>query len=239
MTPDGFIKDQRLPSFLSADKTKQQDAGTAWDVTAISSRAIKISIFAAAAALIGIVALQLKYPMTHVPKFMSPLTDTPAGDRDSSASAPAARASGEVEVSASSAGSPPARDDIAVSPPSAAQSQPEANELSSDALFAQFQVWASRQPARAQVEPVSPPDEPGPAPIAVDPPMAAQPLQKPRRPKPGANAAAEPQHVPIPRARLQWGQVAHVEGRPAPTPRVQDPATQSATPSWLQSLSSH
>jgi hypothetical protein len=239
MTPDGSVTDQRLPSFLSADKTKPQKVGVTWEAAAISSRVLKISIFSAAAALIGIVALQVEYPVTRVPKFMAPLTDRSAGERDTSPSTPIARPSAEAEVSASIAADGPARDQIAAPPQPAGQIQTEGNRPSSDALFTEFQAWAARQPTRVQAEP-APLELDAPAPIAVDAPMPTPPLQKPRKPKPAQSAQAQIPHIPIPRARLQWGQTAHVEGRPASAPRGQDQASQNAPPpSWMQSLSSH
>jgi hypothetical protein len=239
MTPKGSVTDQPLPSFLSAGNGKQQDVGTTWEAAAVSSRILKLSILAAAVALLGIVALQAFYPVTRVPKFMSPLTDMSAGQRDLSPFTPTTRPAAEAEVSASVAADRPARDEIAPAPQPTAQMQPEGNELSNDALFAQFQTWAARQPSRPLPEP--PPLElDAPAPIAVDTPMAALPLQKPKKPKAVQNAQADATHIPIPRARMQWGQVAHVEGKPAPGSRTSDQAAQnSTTPSWLQSLSSH
>jgi hypothetical protein len=241
MRPDGSVTDQPLPSFLSADKTKQHKVGITWEAAVVSSRTLKISILAAAAALIGIVALQVVYPVKHVPKFMAPLTDMSTGQQDTSPSTPITRPGAEAEVSASITADAPARDEIAAAPQPAGQIQPEGNGLSSDALFAQFQAWAIKQPTRVQVDP-APLEIDAPAPIAVDTPMPAPPPQNPRKPKPAQSAQAQAQipHIPIPRARMQWGQVAHVEGRPVPAPRVQDQAPQSApTPSWLQSLSSH
>ncbi len=238
MTPDGSLTDQRLPSFLSAKKAKQQNVGTTWEAAALSSRVLKISILAAAVALIGIVALQVEYPVTRVRKFMEPLTDMSAGQQDSSPSASTTRSSAEAEVSASVAADGPARDEVAAVPQPAGQVPTEGDNPSSDALFTQFQAWAAKQPM-PQAEP-APLELDAPAPIAVDAPMPAPPLQKPRRPKPAQAAQTEPTHIPIPRARLQWGQTAHVEGRPAPAPHPHDQASQSApAPSWLQSLSSH
>jgi hypothetical protein len=239
MTRKGSVTDQPLPSFLSTDNGKQQDVGTTWEVAAVSSRILKLSILAAAAALIGIVALQAWYPVTRVPKFMSPLTDTSAGQRDLSPFATTTRPGAEAEVSASVAADAPARDEVPAAPQPTGQLQTDGNGLSTDALFAQFQTWAARQPTRPLPEP-APLELDAPAPIAVDTPMAALPLQKPRKPKPPQNAQAEATHIPIPRARMQWGQVAHVEGKPVPGARAADQGSQnSMTPSWLQSLSSH
>jgi hypothetical protein len=240
MTPDGFVTDQQpLPSFLSADKTEPQDVGILWEAAAISSRVVKMSILAASAALIGIVTLEVVHPVTRVPKFMAPLIDMAAGQRDASPSTPRLRSGADAEVSASLAGDGPARDETPAAPQPTGQTQTEGNGLSSEALFREFQIWALRQTLRGQIEPL-PPEEAGPAPIAVDAPMPAPPLQKPRKPKPAQSVQAQAPHIPIPRARLQWGQMAHVDGRPVQDPRGQDQASQTAPPpSWLQSLSSH
>ena len=236
MTPKGSVKDQPLPSFLSAGNGGQQEVGTTWEAAAVSSRILKLSILAAAVALIGIVALQAWYPVTRVPKFMSPLTDTSAEQRELSPFAPTTQPGAEAEVSASVAAEKPGRDDVAAAPQPTGQTPTDDNAPSTDALFAQFQTWAAKQPMRAQAE--APQIElDAPAPIAVETPMAAIPLQKPRKPNATQNAQAQTAHIPIPRARMQWGQVARVEGKPTPAARAPDQT--SSTPSWLQSLSSH
>jgi hypothetical protein len=235
MTPDSYFADQPLPSFLSADKSKQQDVGTIWEAADMSSRVLKMSILAATAALIGLVALEVEHPTIHFPKFTAPLTDMPAAQQDTSPSTPTTQASNDAELPSLIVTGVPTRDDFAAASQPPSQTQTEDNGPSPDVLFMQFQAWAARQNTRAQVE-AAPPEQDAPAPIMTeDAPTPALPLQKPRRIKPAQNVQTEIPHIPLPRARLQWGQNARVEGRP-----TQDQASQNAPPqTLLQSLGWH
>jgi hypothetical protein len=240
MTPDGFVTDQPLPSFLSADKTKLQDVGIIWDAAAISSRALQMSILAATAALIGLVALEVEHPLTRFPKFTASPSDMSTGQRDTSPSTPPIRSSADAEIPALITTGVPARNEIAAAPQPASRIQRENNEPRPGVLFMQFQAWAARQATRTEVELV-PPEQDAPAPIMTEgAPTPVQPLQKHRKAKAAQNAQAEIPHIPMPRARLQWGQNVRLEGRPVQDLRSQDLAMLDALPPpFLQSLGSY
>jgi len=236
MTPDGFFPNQPLPSFLSADKSKQQDAGTIWEAADMSSRALKMSILAATAALIGLVALEVGHPTIRLPKFTAPSSAPSAERPDPGLPAPTMQASTDAELPSLIVTGLPGRDDMAAAPRPAGQPRSGDNAASADVLLMQFQAWAARQAAPPQVDPA--PDQNGPAPIMTEDAPTAMP--QPRRARPAQIVQPEIPHIPLPRARLQWGQNARLEGRPALAPRNPDPTVQNGPPQTiLQSLGWH
>jgi len=243
-TTEGHVTDQPLPSFLSADKTEPQSAEMVWEASVISSRALKIGILAATLAVIGIVTFEMRHSVTRFLKFTDSFIDVSAWQRGSTQSGPPVQATAEVQAvqsSADAAAFAPARDDIAATAAAAApagrtRAGNETDEQTSEALFMQFRAWSAKQDARAQVDQTQP-ELDATAPIFVDAPPGT-PGQKPRKPKLAANGRPEATpHIPLPRARIQWGQNARVEGRAAHAQdaRAQDPSMQQ-TPSFLQSL---
>ena len=234
---EGFVTDQPLPSFLSADATEPQSAEMVWEASAISSRALKIGIVAATLAVVGIVTFEMRHSVTNFLKYTDSYLDVSAWQRGSTPSGPPVEATAEVQAvqpSTDAAAFAPPRDDMVAATPQAGPAQ-DANasaDPTSDALLMQFRAWRDKQDARAQVD-TAQPELDAPAPIVVDAPPGTP---KPRKPKLAANGKPEPTpHVPLPRARIQWGQHARLEGRPAQDARAQDPSMQQ-TPSFLQSL---
>ena len=255
---EGYIPDQPLPSFLSANKIESQGNEFIWEAAGMSSHALKIGILAATVAVVGVVgiaAYEMRHSMTRLLKFSDSYIDISAWQRGTSQSQSTVQATAEVqavqssteaELFAPAARDASARDQVAFPAPPVGQTQTENqdNTPNNEALFRQFRAWqakqdaqAQQQDARTQVEQIQP-ELDAPAPIAVDDPLATPPNQKPRKPKLTTNGRPDtPPHVPLPRARLQWGQNTRVEGRPAQDARAADQAAQNAqTPSFFQSL---
>jgi hypothetical protein len=231
MTPDGSFADQPLPSFLSADKSKQQDVGTIWEAADMSSRALKTSILTATAALIGLVALEVgSHPAIHFPKFTAPSTDAPTARQEPAPPPPTMQATTEAELPSLIVTGLPGRNDMA--PRAASPSRSEETTPSPNVLLMQFQAWAARQAARPEPD-LGAPDQDAPAPIMTDdaPMGIAPPL--PRKARPSQFMQPEIPHIPLPRARLQWGQNARVEGRPVQAPRLPDQAVQNGPPQTI------
>ena len=168
-TKDGFPPDDR-PLFLSehAEEIEQPDIGKAWDIAAISSRILKMSIVAVTVTAIGIAILSIGNPVVLVANvtdwwvdksalqpgadpststiqsvagtqdLLPTTTDAPARDEIAAAVEPADRSAAAVEQSAA-----------AVEP--SEQSQAEVGQPLTEALFKQFQAWAAAEETRARV----------------------------------------------------------------------------------------
>jgi hypothetical protein len=243
-TTEGFVPEPPLPSFLSADKTEQQDVATVWETAIISSQALNLSILAATTAVIGIAALSLGNPATLFSKVTTSLTDAPALRRGLSQSKPTMQSttspqplqSADAELPALITTGAPARDEGAAAPAPAGRTQTENHEPAPGVMLMRFQAWAARQDTLARVDPGQSPQD-YPTPVGE---IVLAPAQKQRKAKLAQNPRADIPHIPMPRARLQWGQNARVEGKPVQIARAEDQAVQNAqAPAFLQGLVWH
>ena len=229
-TEDGFYPDHPLPLFL-ADEPEQQGIGKAWDRAFISSRVLKASILVATATAIGIAILSVGNPVTLFADVTVSLVDKSALQPGTDQSTPTIQSTADAQALPLTAKDAPTRDEIATAAESAAQSQTENSEPSSEALFRQFQAWAAEKNAQAQVGPVQSVQD-APALVAENARAALRPMQKPVQ-----SARAELRPVQNPRKKVRREQNARVQVPPAQDARAQDQSVQNAeSPSFLQTL---
>ena len=242
-TEDGFCPDHPLPLFL-ADEPEQQGIGKAWDRAFISSRVLKASILVATATAIGIAILSVGNPVTLFADVTVSLVDKSALQPGTDQSTPTIQSTADAQALPPTAKDAPTRDEIATAAESAAQSQTENSEPSSEALFRQFQAWAAEKNAQAQVGPVqSVQDAPAqvaenaPALVAENARAALRPMQKHRHVRPVQSARAELRPVQNPRKKVRREQNAPVQVPPAQDARAQDQSVQNAqAPSFPQTF---
>jgi hypothetical protein len=140
-TKDDFPLDDPLPLFLSnhAEEPEQQPGiGKAWD------RAVLV----VTAAAIVFAALFVGNPLAIFANSTASLVATSALQDGTTQSMPVIQSTADAQ--APTAREVPTGDEIAAAFKTAYQSQ------ATEALFTQFQAWAAREDARAQVRPVQP-----------------------------------------------------------------------------------
>jgi len=140
-TKDDFPLDDPLPLFLSnhAEEPEQQPGiGKAWD------RAVLV----VTAAAIVFAALFVGNPLAIFANSTASLVATSALQDGTTQSMPVIQSTADAQ--APTAREVPTDDEIAAAFKTAYQSQ------ATEALFTQFQAWAAREDARAQVRPVQP-----------------------------------------------------------------------------------
>jgi hypothetical protein len=140
-TKDDFPLDDPLPLFLSnhAEEPEQQPGiGKAWD------RAVLV----VTAAAIVFAALFVGNPLAIFANSTASLVATSALQDGTTQSMPVIQSTADAQ--APTAREVPTGDEIAAAFKTAYQSQ------TTEALFTQFQAWAAREDARAQVRPVQP-----------------------------------------------------------------------------------
>jgi len=268
-TKDGFTPDYPLPLFLSehAEELEQPGIGKAWDRAVISSRILKTGTLIVTATAIAI--LLMGNPVAFFANGAASLVDISAfqprtdqstptiqSNADAQASPPTASDAPPVNPESAStlddktalrpptSGSPtatdaPTRNEIAAE--TADQSQAEIREQSAEALFKQYQAWASEEHARAQVvQPV----QDAPVKVVQDARPQVRPMQKRQHVRPVQNTRAEIGPEQHPRARVRREQNARMQVPPVQVqvPPVQDARAQNQSvqnaqaPSFLQSL---
>jgi hypothetical protein len=243
-TKDGFQPD-RSPIFLSepAEEIGQADIGKALDRAVISSRILKASIWAATATAIGIAILLVGDPVALVENVTATWVEKPALQLDAGPSAPAIQSIAGTQDLPTTTSDAPARDEIAAAVEPAdqsraevGQSQAEVGQPLNEALFKQFQAWATEEETRAKAGPAQPVHA-APVQVVQDAPAQVRPMKKHRRVRSVQNARAEIRPQRNHRARVREEQDARVQVPPVADPRAQDQSVQNAqTPSFLQSL---
>ena len=237
-TKDGFQPD-RSPIFLSehADEIGQPDIGKAWERADISSRILKLSIWAVMATAIAIAILSVGDPVALVENVTATWVEKPALQPDADPSPPAIQSIvGTQDLPPTTTSDAPVRDEIAVASEPADQNQTAIGQPPAEALLKEFEAWAAKQDSRAQVAPVQP-AQAAPVQVAQDAPVQTQPTKKHRRARSVHNARAEIRTQRNHRARVREEQNARVEVPAVPDARAQEQSVQNAqTPSLLQSL---
>ena len=241
---DGFPPDRSL-IFLSghAEEAEQPDIGKAWDIATIASRILKTSIVAATVTAIGIAILTIGNPVTLVANVTDWWVDKPALQPDVDPSTPTVQSIATTQDLPPTTTDAPARDEIvaAVEPADQSraevgQSQAEVGQPLSEALFKQFQAWATEEETRAKVEPAQP-VQAAPVRVVQDAPARVRPMKKHRQVRSVQNARAEIRAQRNHRARVREEQDERVQVPPVADSRAQDQPVQNAqTPSFLQSL---
>jgi hypothetical protein len=178
---DGFDPNHPLPFFLSGHADEHEERG--------SLLLLNASILVLVASLVGIMAilLSLGNPAKVFADIKASLTDISALQPDTVQTTPTAWGA-------------PARDEIATTFATAQQSQAEIRAAPPGALLKQFQDWAAKGDARAQIETV----------------------------RPAQDARAEIQNLRNPRARVRRDQNARVAVRPVQDARAQNQSVQNA-----------
>jgi hypothetical protein len=240
-TEDGFQPNRSL-IFLPehAEETEQPDIGRTWDIETIASRVLRTSIVAATFTAIGIAILTIGNPVVLVANVTDWWADKPALQPEAEPPAPTVQSIASTQDLPPATTDAPPRDEIAAAVEPAdqsraevGQSQAEVGQPLTEALFKQFQAWATEEETRAKVEPA----QPAPVRVLQEAPTQVRPAKKQRRARSVQNARAEIQPQRNQRARLREEQDARGQALPIADPRAQDPSVQNAqTPSFLQSL---
>jgi len=231
-TRDDFPPDDRFPLFLSehAEKTEQPDIGKVWDRAVVSSRILKTSILVVTATAIGIAILSVGNPVALLANVTASLVDKSALQPGTDQPTPTIQSTAGTQDLPPTASDAPTRDEIAAAFEPSDQSQTEISQPPTEALLKQFQAWAAKEDAPAQVEPVQPVQD-TPAQVVQNAPAPAQPTQKHKGVRHVQNARAEPVQNPRPQVRRE--QNAQVQVPPVPDARAQDQSVQNAQAPWL------
>jgi len=225
-TEDGFDPGP-LPRFLlSADEPEQ---GIGNDKAVISSRGLMASLLVAAVIAIGIAILSDRVTLVATASLVDrsapqPGTDQPTPTIQSAVIQP----TNVVEALPPTAKDVPTReigaDELA------SQTQKDNDEVSSEALFREFQAWAAAQDAQALAKPV----QDAPARVVENTPASVRPMQK-HKARSVHNARAEIRHVQEHRANNV--QHRRVQARPVQEAQAQTQSVQNAEPpSFFESL---
>jgi hypothetical protein len=252
---DDFAPDHPLPVFLSHRIEEDYEPQG-------SSPLLKASLFAMAAAVIGIaITLAFGDPRQLFADVMASLTDSSAARVTTDPSAPPVQSTADAQALPQTASS----DAVAAAPDSASVSQADNGQAAANTLLKQFQAWAVQQDSQAgpgqpvqngpaQVEPVRPiqdaqaptetqaqaqpaqPEQEASTQVSDDAPAAARPVRLHRKNHPIQNARAEVRQPKPPRAVARPPERT-AQARPAQDARPPDQPAQSAQPpSLLQSL---
>src|SRR3974390_63480 len=198
LTKDRFDLDYPLPLFLTderdqqvlTDEPDQQGIGKAWDRAVIWPRLLNATILVATAIAITIAILSVGNPVALFADVTASVADNSAVQPGTDPSTPTVQSTADVKALP-----PPERDarsrvEMAAASEPAAQHQPENGELSSEALFREFQAWAAEQDAQAKVT-VQHAVYDAPAKAAENARVSLRLMHKHRHAKPVHNARAE------------------------------------------------
>lgn len=219
-TEDGFDSDLRLPLFLSghADQNEQRS----------SLLLLNASILVMTVTLVGTaVTLSWGNPVKVFADVAASRTDFSARWPDTDQSTPKIQLPPDAQGSAPTASGAPARGEIATASEPANQSQTENNEPPAEVLLRQFQAWAGKADASAQVEPARPVQD-ARAQVLEIAPAPAQPMQKHRKAKSAQSAQVEIRQVQPRRATVQRDENARLGVRPAQDAQAPDQSAQNA-----------
>jgi hypothetical protein len=181
-TKDGFTPDRHFSLFLSrhADEHKQRG----------SSRFLRASILVMAATVIGIaITLSLGNPVKVLADVTASLTDILVLQPVTYQSTPTLQSTADAQALPPTATGAPPHHEIAPFEP-AGQKQTEISEPPNQALLKQFQAWAAKEDAQAQVRPVQPAQD-APAQVAENAGAPVRHLQRHRHIRSLQSARAE------------------------------------------------
>jgi ABC-type molybdate transport system substrate-binding protein len=149
LTEDGFTPDDPLPLFLSGHADEHEERG--------SLLLLNASILVLVASLIGMaIILSFGNPAKVFADIKASLIDLSALQPDTVQSTPTIQSTADAKALPVTAGGALTRDDIATNFDTADQSQAGISEAPSGALLKEFQDWAAKEDARAQIETVRP-----------------------------------------------------------------------------------
>jgi hypothetical protein len=203
-----FTPAQPLPLFLSGREGTHQERGLLLLLNA--------TILAITAILVGIaMALSLGNPIRVFEDAKASLTDSSTPQLQPVQPSPTIQATADARALPPAAGG--AREETDAASATAGRSQRDIGESPSDALFREFQAWATKQDVPTQIERVRPAQDAR----AQDLQQAAvPPVQEHRKSRPVQNARAEIRRPRHPLARVRQNAPAVV--RPAPDVQAQD-----------------
>jgi len=245
---DDFDPAYHLPLVLD-----EQDDINLYDGAVTWPRVFKASIVIAIATAAGIAALSVRDPVALVADVTAALGGSSQPRADTGQPTPAIQTAAEapapIQTVANVQAAPPAATDaptsgqIAASDPTE-NDQTEKSEPPHEALFKQFQAWATEQDTQVHVSPAQPvQDAPANLNIMQDPPTQAaesarapQRIAQKHRVRPVHDARAEIR-AQNPRPRVARVQNARAERPPVQDARVQEvPAPPAQSPSFLPSF---
>jgi len=146
-TDDGFTPDHSLPLFLSGHADEYEERG--------SLLLLNASILVLVASLVGMaILLSFGDPAKVFADIKASLTDISALQPDKVQSTPTIQSTADAKALPPTARGAPARDEIATTFDTADQSQAGISAAPPGALLKQFQDWAAKEDARAQIETV-------------------------------------------------------------------------------------
>ena len=209
-----------------------------------SSGLLRASIFTVAVAVGGIaLAVSLGHPVRVLADAAASLSDNQSSlGTHSAADALPVPSSAEARSSTPAPGAGLTHQELAELAELTSQVRPENNEAASGALLEQFQAWAARQDAEAQVAKADAPAQPvaaGPVQIARDEPAPEEPVERHATMRSVENAHAEMPHVQKPRAKVQRKLAARKPAAPIQDARALPQPVLNANaqqPSFLQGL---
>jgi hypothetical protein len=228
-TEDGFTSDHPLPLFLSGHADEHEERG--------SLLLLNASILVLVASLIGMaIILSFGNPAKVFADIKASLIDISALQPDTVQSTPTIRSTADAKALPPTVRGASTRDEIATNSDTAEQSQAGISEAPSGALLKEFQDWAAKEDARAQIETVRPAQD-ARAQVLQSAQARVLPIQT-QKVRPVQNTRAEIQNQRNPRV---WrDQNARVAVRPVQDARAQDQPVQNArAPSLLQSFGWH
>ena len=163
-TEDGFQPGRSLILLPAhAEEAELLDIARAWDIATIASRILQASIVAATVTAIGIAVLTIGNPDTLVANVTDWWVDKPALQPDADPPTPTVQSIASTQNLPQTAMDAPPRVEIAVAAEPADQSRAEVGQSQAyvgqpltEALFKQFQTWATEEETRAKVEPAQP-----------------------------------------------------------------------------------
>ena len=234
LTKDRFDLDYPLPLFLTderdqqvlTDEPDQQGIGKAWDRAVIWPRLLNATILVATATAITIAILSVGNPVALFADVTASVADNSAVQPGTDPSTPTVQSTADVKALPPPAKDAPSRVEMAAASEPAAQHQPENGELSSEALFREFQAWAAEQDAQAKVT-VQQPVQDAPAKAAENARVSLRLMHKHRHAKPVHNARAEMRLAQHSRKKVQREQNARAEVPSAQDALAQDQSAQN------------
>ena len=258
-TNDPFDPRRPLPRFLAEEE--EQGFGNVRDEGVVLARLFKVSLLVAAVAVAGVGVMVLGNPLALFKDATASLAGSSSPQPDINQPAPAVQSAAnapvvippavDVQAAPPAANDTPVREEVVAAEPAVKPTDP-----ASEALFRQFQAWVVEQDAQPKAEPVESVQDPAPAPImreapvaaaaaADDVPIAHPPTPKRRHAAPAHDVQADPRapaaRKPAPRpqeARAARPPVQHVQDaraqEPQPPPQPQPSQSSSFLPIFGQ-----
>jgi hypothetical protein len=146
-----------IPLFLSDPTEVPEQAGSlqAWERAVIASRILTTGICFVTAAAIVFAILSMGNPLVLFVNATASLFATSAHQDGTDQSMPIIQSTADAQPLPPTASEAPTGDEIATTL-TADQSQTDIRQPSAEALLNQFQAWAAKEDAQAQVRPVQP-----------------------------------------------------------------------------------